>query len=69
MTVSAKKPIFNYFQNDMQRPPMKFLHPRPRIGGHNQLRIGHNQHTFPRLTNTNQLQAKALDLLDVKLSK
>jgi hypothetical protein len=35
----------------------------------NQLRIGHNEHTFPRLTNTNQLQAKALELLDVRLSK
>jgi hypothetical protein len=33
----------------------------------NQLRIGENQHTFPRLTNTNQIQAKALQLLDVKL--
>ena len=34
----------------------------------NQLRIGHNEHTFPRLTNTNQLQAKALELLDIKLA-
>jgi hypothetical protein len=35
----------------------------------NQLRIGDNKHTFPRLTNTNQIQAKALALLDVKLGK
>jgi transposase len=34
----------------------------------NQLRIGHNKHTFPRLTNANDVQAKALDLLDVKLA-
>jgi Transposase DDE domain len=33
----------------------------------NQLRIGDSEHTFPRLTNTNQIQAKALALLDVKL--
>jgi Transposase DDE domain len=33
----------------------------------NQLRIGASQHTFPRLTNTNNVQAKALALLDVKL--
>jgi Transposase DDE domain len=33
----------------------------------NQLRIGRGKHTFPRLTNTNQAQAKALALLDVKL--
>ena len=35
----------------------------------NQLRIGENPHTFPRLTNTNDIQAKALALLDVKLGK
>jgi hypothetical protein len=34
----------------------------------NQLRIGDNQHTFPRLTNRNPVQAKALELLDVKLA-
>jgi len=34
----------------------------------NQLRIGGGKHTFPRLTNTNQIQAKALELLGVKLS-
>ena len=33
-----------------------------------QLRIGNAKHTFPRLTNTNQIQAKALELLDVKLA-
>ncbi len=33
----------------------------------NQLRIGESEHTFPRLTNTNPVQAKALTLLDVKL--
>jgi Transposase DDE domain len=33
----------------------------------NQLRIGDNEHTFPRLTNTNPAQAKALALLDIKL--
>jgi transposase len=33
----------------------------------NQLRIGESKHTFPRLTNTNSVQAKALELLDVKL--
>jgi hypothetical protein len=33
----------------------------------NQLRIGESQHTFPRLTNPNPVQAKALELLDVKL--
>jgi Transposase DDE domain len=33
----------------------------------NQLRIGDSEHAFPRLTNTNQIQAKALQLLDVKL--
>jgi transposase len=32
----------------------------------NQLRIGDSQHTFPRLTNTNDAQAKALALLNVK---
>ena len=35
----------------------------------NQLRIGDSPHTFPRLTNTNPIQAKALALLDVKLGK
>ena len=35
----------------------------------NQLRIGDGEHTFPRLTNTNPIQAKALELLDVKLAK
>jgi hypothetical protein len=34
----------------------------------NQLRIGDSKHTFPRLTNTNETQAKALELLDVKLN-
>jgi len=33
----------------------------------NQLRIGDSQHAFPRLTNTNDVQAKALALLNVKL--
>jgi Transposase DDE domain len=33
----------------------------------NQLRIGESQHTFPRLTNRNTTQAKALELLNVKL--
>jgi hypothetical protein len=33
----------------------------------NQLRIGDSQHTFPRLTNTNDAQTKALALLGVKL--
>jgi Transposase DDE domain len=33
----------------------------------NQLRIGDSPHTFPRLTNPNDTQAKALTLLDVKL--
>jgi hypothetical protein len=33
----------------------------------NQLRIGESEHTFPRLTNRNPVQAKALELLDVKL--
>ena len=35
----------------------------------NQLRIGDSQHTFPRLTNPNSVQAKALELLDAKLNK
>jgi hypothetical protein len=35
----------------------------------NQLRIGDARHTFARLTNTNQIQARALQLLDVKLGK
>jgi hypothetical protein len=34
----------------------------------NQLRIGANEHTFPRHTSTNPVQAKALALLDVTLS-
>ena len=34
----------------------------------NQLRIGDSAHTFPRLTNRNAVQAKALELLDVKLA-
>jgi hypothetical protein len=34
----------------------------------NQLRIGAGKHTFPRLTNTNEIQARALELLDVKLA-
>jgi Transposase DDE domain len=34
----------------------------------NHLHIGDRQHTFPRLTNTNTIQAKALDLLDIKLT-
>jgi Transposase DDE domain len=34
----------------------------------NQLRIGHNQHTFPRLTTANAIQSKALALLDIKLA-
>ena len=34
----------------------------------NQLRIGDSQHTFPRLTNRNTIQAKALELLGAKLS-
>jgi Transposase DDE domain len=33
----------------------------------NQLRVGESKHTFPRLTNTNPVQAKALALLEVKL--
>jgi Transposase DDE domain len=35
----------------------------------NQLRIGDSEHTFPRLTNTNPIQAKALELLDTKPTK
>jgi transposase len=34
----------------------------------NQLRVGASEHTFPRLTNTNPTQAKALTLLDTKLT-
>jgi len=34
----------------------------------NQLRVGTNPHTFPRLTNPNTVQAKALELLNVKLA-
>jgi hypothetical protein len=34
----------------------------------NHLRIGARAHTFPRLTNTNQVQTKALALLDIKLA-
>jgi hypothetical protein len=34
----------------------------------NQLRIANSKHTLPRLTSTNAIQAKALELLDVKLS-
>ncbi len=33
----------------------------------NELRIGTGAHTFPRLTNRNRVQAKALELLDIKL--
>ena len=35
----------------------------------NQLRIGDSEHTFPRLTNPNPVQTKALALLDTKLAK
>jgi hypothetical protein len=35
----------------------------------NQLRIGPGEHTFKRLTTPNQIQAKALELLDIKLPK
>jgi hypothetical protein len=35
----------------------------------NQLRIGTTNHTFPRLTKPNPIQAKTLQLLDIKLSK
>jgi Transposase DDE domain len=34
----------------------------------NQLRVRTSEHTFPRLTNRNTIQAKALELLDVKLA-
>jgi hypothetical protein len=34
----------------------------------NPLRIGESTHTFPRLTNTNQVQAQALELLDIELA-
>jgi Transposase DDE domain len=34
----------------------------------NQLRIAHSPHTVPRLTNPNPIQAKALELLDIKLA-
>ena len=34
----------------------------------NQLRVGKSEHTFPRLTNANPIQAKALTLLDIKLT-
>jgi len=34
----------------------------------NQLRIGPSQHTFPRLSTPTPLQARALELLDVKLT-
>lgn len=34
----------------------------------NQLRIGPGEHTFHRLTTANQTQAKALELLDIKLN-
>ncbi len=34
----------------------------------NQLRIGASEHTFPRLTSANNIQAKALELLDIKLA-
>jgi hypothetical protein len=35
----------------------------------NELRIGETEHTIPRLTTANPVQAKALRLLDVKLAK
>jgi DDE family transposase len=35
----------------------------------NTLRIGHAEHTFTRLTTPTQLQARALELLDIKLHK
>lgn len=35
----------------------------------NQLRTGNSAHTFPRLTSPNPIQAKALQLLDLTLSK
>jgi Transposase DDE domain len=34
----------------------------------NQVRVGTGAHTFPRLTNRNPVQAKALELLDTKLA-
>jgi Transposase DDE domain len=34
----------------------------------NQLRVGDSQHTFPRVTNPNSVQAKALELLGAKLN-
>ena len=34
----------------------------------NQLRVGDSKHSFARLTSTNEIQAKALELLDVKLA-
>jgi transposase len=34
----------------------------------NQLRVGTSAHTFPRLTNPNPVQTKALELLDIKLT-
>jgi hypothetical protein len=34
----------------------------------NQLRIGESHHSFPRLTSPNPVQAKALELLDIKLA-
>ncbi len=34
----------------------------------NELRVGDSEHTFPRLTNPNPAQAKALELLDIKLA-
>jgi hypothetical protein len=33
----------------------------------NQLRISESDHTFPRLTKPNQIQTKALELLNIKL--
>ena len=33
----------------------------------NELRIGDSEHTYPRLTSANPVQAKALALLDIKL--
>ena len=35
----------------------------------NQVRIGSDQHTFPQLTTPTELQARALELLDIKLHK
>jgi len=34
----------------------------------NHLHIGETQHTFPRITNRNSIQTKALELLDIKLT-